>query len=154
MSGFPPGIEHLGTDTAVGLLFVLEALFAGRVIGQWLVSRGAGPGLPPMSEWFSGLIPYPRLLALQVSILALMSAITFAVAIGFPVTGFVEAPRAFGTVVLLVAWPYGLSMPIRYAVRMWRHPEARWTGRTIPIVFHIVLAGWLFVLGSYLRPTS
>ena len=39
-----------------------------------------------------------------------------------------------GTVLLVIAWPYGLSMIVRYVGRMWRHPDARWTGRTIPIV--------------------
>jgi hypothetical protein len=34
---------------------------------------------------------------------------------------------------------------------MARRPDQRWLGGTIPIVFHIVLASWLFVLGSYLR---
>jgi len=52
---------------------------------------------------------------------------------------------------IIVGWIDALTMVARYVIRMARHPEARWVGRTIPIVFHIVLAGWLFVLGSYLR---
>ena len=52
---------------------------------------------------------------------------------------------------LAIAWPYAIAMIVRYVVRMRHHPEARWTGQTIPIVFHLVLATWLFVLGSYLR---
>jgi hypothetical protein len=103
-----------------------------------------------MPEWYSGVVPYPRLLAIQLAMLAVMGATVVGLAVGWPA---VANPRpALGTALLLIAWPHGLSMPIRYAVRMWRHPEARWTGRTIPIVFHVVLASWLFVLGSYLRP--
>jgi hypothetical protein len=103
-----------------------------------------------MPEWYSGVVPYPRLLAIQLAMLAVMGATVVGLAVGWPA---VADPRpALGTALLLIAWPYGLSMPMRYAVRMWRHPEARWTGRTIPIVFHIVLASWLLVLGSYLRP--
>ncbi len=81
-----------------------------------------------------------------------MTAIVFGLVVGWPL---VTEPRpVLGTTLLAVAWPSGLSMPVRYAARMWRHPEARWTGRTIPIVFHVVLATWLFVLGGYLRPAA
>jgi hypothetical protein len=151
MSGFPPGLDLRNSGTTVALLVALEALFAVRVVGQWLVSRRVSKRLPPMSEWYSGLIPYPRLLAIQVALIVVMAGVTLAVGLGFPIG---DSRPAIGSALLLVAWPYGLSMPIRYAVRMWRHPEARWTGRTIPIVFHVVLAGWLFVLGSYLRSTG
>lgn len=151
MSGFPPGLKHLDASTAAGLLFLLTILFAVRVVGQALVWRGATNRLPAMSEWFSGLIPYPRLLVIQAVMLTLMSLVVIAVSLDL----LIAEPRPIaGTVLLVVAWPYGLSMPVRYGVRMWRHPEARWTGRTIPIVFHVVLACWLFVLGSYLRPVG
>lgn len=135
---------------AAGLLALLEALFALRVLGQFLVAQGVTRRLPPMVEWYSGLIPYKRLLAIQVALLAAMTSVAIALAVEMPLA--VDPRPSAGTALLLVAWPYGLAMPIRYAVRMWRHPEARWTGRTIPIVFHVVLATWLFVLGSYLRP--
>jgi hypothetical protein len=35
---------------------------------------------------------------------------------------------------------------------MARRPEQRWFGGTVPIVFHCVLAAFLFVLGSYDAP--
>jgi hypothetical protein len=135
---------------AAALLALLTVCFGLRVAGQFIVSRSAPTWLPSMPEWYSGVVPYPRLLAIQLAMLAVMGATVVGLAVGWPA---VANPRpALGTALLLIAWPYGLSMPIRYAVRMWRHPEARWTGRTIPIVFHVVLASWLFVLGSYLRP--
>ena len=152
MSGIPPGIWLPDAALTAGILGILTGAFAVRVAGQLVVARRAPDWLPPMSEWYSGLLPYPRLLATQVIMLATMSAVVIGLAVGSP--AIVDAPPAAGTLLLVVAWPYGLSMPIRYAVRMWRHPEARWTGRTIPIVFHIVLATWLFVLGSYLRPPA
>jgi uncharacterized protein len=40
-------------------------------------------------------------------------------------------------------------MAVRYAVRMARRPGERWFGGAIPIVFHCVLAAWLFVFGSF-----
>jgi hypothetical protein len=152
MSGFPPGISLPDPLQTAGILFVLTVAFAVRVVGQLVVVRSAPAWLPPMSEWYSGVLPYPRLLTTQLIMLALMSAVVIGLATGVP--WLVEARPGLGTLLLAIAWPYGLSMPIRYAIRMYRHPEARWTGRTIPIVFHVVLATWLFVLGSYLRPAA
>jgi hypothetical protein len=152
VSGFPPGISLPDPVAAAALLAVLTGLFALRVAGQAIVVLRAPTWLPPMPEWYSGLLPYRRLLATQLVMLGLMSTVVVGLAIGWPA---VTDPRpALGTLLLAVAWPYGLSMLVRYGIRMWRHPEARWTGRTIPIVFHVVLAAWLFVLGSYLRPVG
>ncbi|MGD8631902.1 MAG: hypothetical protein PVG72_14390, partial [Gammaproteobacteria bacterium] len=44
---------------------------------------------------------------------------------------------------------YALAMPVRYVVRMYRRPDERWFGGTIPMVFHLVLASYLYVLGSF-----
>jgi hypothetical protein len=152
VSGFPPGLTNLDETTAAALLAILTAAFALRVAGQFIVSWRAPAWLPPMPEWYSGVVPYPRLLAIQLVMLGAMSLVVVGVALGSP--ALADARPVIGTIVLVIAWPYALSMAVRYVVRMWRHPEARWTGRTIPIVFHVVLAMWLFVLGSYLRPVS
>lgn len=40
-------------------------------------------------------------------------------------------------------------MLLRYVLTMTFHPEMRWLGGTIPIFFHFVLAGFIFVLGRY-----
>ncbi len=58
---------------------------------------------------------------------------------------------AFGRFVLAFSVVYSTAMGIRLVVRMRRRPEERWFGGTIPIVFHLVLAAFLFVLGSHLR---
>lgn len=41
------------------LLGVLTLLFAARVFGRLLVAVFGIGSLPPMSVWYSGLIPYP-----------------------------------------------------------------------------------------------
>jgi hypothetical protein len=152
VSGFPPGISLPDATMTAALLAFLTTVFAMRVVGQIIVARWAPAWLPPMSEWYSGLLSYPRLLGAQILTLAAMSTVVVGLAAGGPAV--VDPRPALGTFLLVIAWPYGLSMPVRYGFRMWRHPEARWTGRTIPIVFHVVLATWLFVLGSYLRPAG
>lgn len=39
------------------------------------------------------------------------------------------------------------AMGVPYTLRMTRRPAERWLGGAIPIVFHCVLAAFLFVLG-------
>ena len=47
--------------------------------------------------------------------------------------------------------PGFLGMVARYAITMTLYPERRWLGTgTIPIVFHWVLAAYLYVLGRVL----
>jgi hypothetical protein len=57
-----------------GLLLLLF-LFCLRVIGQMLVAFLHVSFLPPMKEWFSGLLPYPELLVSQFLIILLFSKI-------------------------------------------------------------------------------
>ena len=56
--------------------------------------------------------------------------------------GLGKALLAFGAV-------YAAAMPLRYTIRMARRPEQRWFGGTIPMVFHLVLASYLYVLGCF-----
>jgi hypothetical protein len=49
----------------------------------------------------------------------------------------------------VLATIYAGAMVVRYAVRMARRPEERWFGGTIPIVFHLVLASYVLVLGRF-----
>ena len=51
-------------------------------------------------------------------------------------------------VLVAFAFLYWAAMAARYALRMARRPAARWLGGAIPIVFHCVLAAFVFVLGA------
>lgn len=128
------------TRTRVHLL-VLTALFAVRVVGQILVWRRRPSWLPPMEEW--NLVPYRILLPIQVAFVALMLAIAFTLGVG--------RSDAFGIVLQTVAALYAAAMVVRYAVRMTRRPDQRWLGGAIPIVFHVVLATFLFTWGGHHR---
>ncbi len=59
------------TSRIAKLLWILTALFGLRVLGQVLVEFLHVDFLPPSKEWFSGIIPYPPLLASQILIIAL-----------------------------------------------------------------------------------
>jgi len=38
---------------------------------------------------------------------------------------------------------------VRYVIWMWRRPDQRWFGGTIPIIFHCVVAAFLFTFALY-----
>jgi putative CocE/NonD family hydrolase len=152
-----PSSPHTSPDSVplqryAAALWVLLGLFVLRVLAQALIALGYGSRLPPWEEWFSGLVPYPQLLASQIAIVLGFGTIClqFERQRGF----FVRPHRAMGTALLILGSLYLVVMVIRYAMRMSLYPLERWTGGAIPIVFHWVLAGFILVLGSYHRRTA
>jgi hypothetical protein len=133
------------TDELAPVLWLLTALFAVRVAGQVLVALRGPRWLPPMDDW--NLVPYRVLLPVQLVILGVMTAIdvSFSLASGPPV----NRTGPLGWVLIAFSLAYAGSMVVRYCVRMSRRPEARWFGGTIPIVFHLVLATYVYALGSF-----
>ena len=92
-------------------------------------------------------MPYRLLLPIQLAIVGLMAWMTadFLREDGV----FVRPAPGFGKFVIAFSFVYAGAMCVRYVVRMTRRQEARWFGGTIPIVFHLVLAAFLFVFGSF-----
>jgi uncharacterized protein len=129
------------------ILWTLMGLFCLRVLGQVLVEFLHVGFLPPSEEWFSGLLPYPPLLASQLLIIALMTKI------GLDFTrrsGWTYRPRRLaGSLLLAFGGVYLAVMIIRYVVRMTLYPHERWAGGSIPIFFHWVLAAYVLVLGAH-----
>ena len=119
------------------------------MLGQFLVVLNAALWLPPMKEWYSGLLPYPALLPTQVLIAVVFGWICVDFTRG---RGFWMKPRPFfGRGLLVFAYVYLAAMVLRYVLRMALVPEARWFGQTIPIFFHWVLASFLIVFGRWHR---
>jgi hypothetical protein len=124
-------------------LRVLTALFAARVVGQALVAYVDVTGLPAMEAWSSGLLPYPVLLPSQLVILLVQVVIDRGLRRG---KGFFARPHS-GRILQWFSCVYALSMVMRYAVLR---------SHLIPIVFHWVLAAYLFTLGRLMggRPQT
>lgn len=131
------------------LLAFITVLFAGRVLGQALVAFVGVPWLPPMEQWFSGMIPYPPLLIIQLLMLMLMIKITAAIWRGKG--AFADVRPHWSGILIKFSAVYASLMVVRYILTMILHPEMRWFGDIIPIIFHFVLAGFIFVLGRYHR---
>jgi hypothetical protein len=142
-----PGSIHLAQEAAAiaPILWLYTGLFALRVVGQVLVAIRPRKWLPPMSQW--NLIPYPILLPIQIVFIVVMVWINmaFTSAIGIALV----KSASFGKFLMLFSAVYALVMAIRYVIRMHRKPDQRWFGGTIPIVFHFVLASYLYTLGLF-----
>jgi uncharacterized protein len=129
----------------IKLLWALLALFVLRVAGQALVAFFDVRWLPPMQRWYSGLVPYPYLLASQILIIALMAkaCADFTRRFGF----FVRPRRFFAVYWLWFGWLYLAIMLIRLPVQvLWFADKA-----LIPIFFHWVLASFVIATGLWHR---
>ncbi len=131
------------------LLWTLLALFVLRVVLQALVAFFDVDFLPPMQQWYSGLMPYEYLLPSQVIIIALMLKICADFTRG--AGPFVRPHRFFAVYWLRFGYLYLAVMLARYPVQRALHPESRWFDGTIPIVFHWVLATFVIVVGLHHR---
>ena len=130
------------------LLTFCTVLLYFRVIGQIVVVLRAPRWLPPMEQWQSGLLPYPVLLFGQIVVLTLMTWICANFLRG--AGRFVDPrwPRA-GTVYMWIGLVYFGGMIVRYVIWMWKRPDQRWFGGTIPIIFHSVVAVFVYAFGRY-----
>jgi hypothetical protein len=128
---------------SVAILLILFALFVARVAGQIVVVLTQPRWLPPMKDWYSGLMAYRYLLPSQLAIIVLMIAMIRQVASGAPPN------RSLAIGILTFASVYALAMLVRFVLLRTRHPDYRWyEGGMIPILFHWVLASFLFTYAS------
>lgn len=126
-------------------LWFFTGLFVLRVAGQVLVALRPQAWLPPMAQW--NLLPYPILLPIQLVIIAVMVWVDRSFTLNAVAPALNDAHG--GSLLVALSAVYAAAMVIRYALRMGRRPDQRWFGGTIPIVFHVVLAAYLYVLGSF-----
>jgi hypothetical protein len=121
-----------------------------RVAGQAIVAATGARWLPPMSVWYSGVLPYRILLPAQVLLIALMTAIAIDVSRG---TGTFARPNAdVGHVLEILSYVYFAAMIVRLGLRARSGGGRHWyEGGTVPTLFHYVLAGFLY---TYARTLS
>ena len=109
------------------VLWLLSGLFLARVLGQIVVILLEPAWLPPMGEWYSGLLPYPLLLPVQMVILAVMLWINVGVMRG---SGYFTRPHPrFGRFLFWFAIVYTTGMLVRYFVSDQAYPELLAAGK-------------------------
>lgn len=138
-------IGHENPSDIAPMLWYFTGLFVLRVTGQALVALRPQPWLPPMAQW--NYLPYPILLPIQLVFIVIMVWIDMSFTLNIGISTAQSAD--IGNILIAFSAVYALVMAIRYAVRMSRRPDQRWFGGTIPIIFHIVLASYLYALGSF-----
>jgi hypothetical protein len=149
-----PAFARCGKDARVGMhrayaviLGGLALAFGLRVLGQALVAVDQASFLPSMEAWYSGLIPYSALLPMQIGILAVQATVSRDIWRGSGT--FAGSRPAVANGLEWFSYAYFSIMLLRYIVTMVVYPERRWLSGTIPILFHCVLAAYLFTLGRY-----
>lgn len=138
-------IDSSHPDAIAPLLWLYTGLFVLRVAGQVLVAIRPRKWLPPMWQW--NLIPYAILLPIQLVFIVVMLWIDMAFSTATGIAAMNSS--GIGNSLILFSAGYALAMTIRYVIWMRRRPDQRWFGGTIPIVFHFVLASYLFTLGLF-----
>lgn len=123
-------------------LRICIGLFFARVVGQLEVLLLAPDWLPPMYAWYSGLLPYPLLLPLQIALLMLMSIAAFRERTGRQAGG--AKPRT-AKLLRLLAGVYFLIMAIRLCIVIRVFGSDYYLHGAIPVAFHWVLALFLLV---------
>jgi hypothetical protein len=140
--------SRLAPRTRAPLLYALLCAFVLRVTGQVLVVTRHPAWLPPMEQWHSGLLPYPLLLPAQLVLIAVMLSLVAQVE---RAGGRLPSSAARVGWLTGASYLYAVAMIVRYVAQVTIHPEWRWFGHTIPVVFHLVLASFLFVLAGAWR---
>lgn len=126
------------------LLLGLLLLFLCRVVAQLVQSVSPVAVLPSFETWQSGALPYPLLVAFQLLILMACARAVWSV-----LSGTVVPSAKKGRWFLTLGWVYFIAMSIRLVVGLTIAPEHFWFGATLPTLFHLVLACFLLVLGSF-----
>jgi phosphoglycerol transferase MdoB-like AlkP superfamily enzyme len=123
-------------------LWALTVFFAFRVIAQPLALVIDLPWLPQFESWHSGAMPYPLLVVAQLFILAWLAITAWRVS-----HNTVRPNRTSGRALLAIAVVYAATMLTRLILGATMLRDERWFGSPLPAVFHLGLAGYLFVFG-------
>lgn len=124
--------------------WILCALFAARVVGQFVQVLSPQPFLPPAQDFQGSNLPYGVLLATQLAILAAMVAVT-----GRLQRGALRPRRRTGIVLGIGAALYMAVALGRIAVGLAVPDAPSWFRAWIPASFHVVLAAFVGMLCLY-----
>ena len=126
------------------VLWGLLSLFALRVLAQLVQWLSPVAWLPPFESWHGAVLAYWQLLAVQVALLAWLTAIALR-----HTRGTVEARADIGKTLLVLGSCYAGVVLVRFAVGAFGLSQADWFDRPIPTFFHGVLAGWVLCVGGF-----
>ncbi len=123
-------------------LHLLAALFVFRVLAQALQAVVTVPLLPAFDAWHGAVLPYPLLLASQIVVVALLYTAIRRVKAG----AIARRPWKYRAC-LWLGGIYFCVMAIRLVAGLTFLADDPWFSKSLPALFHLVLAGFLLVLG-------
>jgi hypothetical protein len=132
--------------TRVTALCACLLLFLSRVIGQVEVVLLQPDWLPPMHAWYSGLIPYPALLPVQIVLLMIMALVAYDHARGYGM--FWPRKRSTRAALAGFAGFYAVAMAARLILTLSVKNGGLLESGMIPVAFHWVLACFLALLSA------
>ncbi len=125
-------------------LWLLNMLFAFRVVAQLLQARFAIPFLPAFEQWQGSSLPYSILLLSQILILLVFAIIAWRYPIGR------MAPCALvGVTMLSLGGVYFAVMLVRLVLGLTVLSHSHWFASYPPALFRLVLAGFLLLAGDF-----
>ena len=126
-------------------MIFLSFLFTLRVAAQLVQAVHEAPFLPPFEAWRGSGIPYPALLGLQAGIIAVLVFVLRLVYAG------ATAPRPWKhQTCFVVGSVYLVVMAFRLVSGLTFLAEYAWFAKSIPALFHVILALLILTLGHYL----
>lgn len=126
-------------------LLALTIAFCFRVVAQFLQLEYDLSFLPSFEAWHSGVLPYGALFASQIFIAGAMLFLTWGVK-----NDTLRSTRARYVFCLIFGGVYLGFMLFRLGSGLTFWSEHPWFAAWLPTVFHLVLATFVLVLGSYL----
>ena len=129
---------------AVKILLLLLLLFCFRVLAQFVQLSDGLSFLPGFDAWHSASIPYPALLGSQLLIIFVSVFVIRKIH-----NGSYRANSTRSKILFWLGWLYFISMFARFILSITIMQSHAWFGATLPAIFHMVLALFLLVLGSY-----
>ena len=143
-------LQAVSNRQAATLLWSCVILFAARVLGQLETVLLEPHWLPTMDAWYSGLLPYPLLLPIQIGILMLMAVVAW----NPRVRGgqFAQTHPRAAAALRTFACIYFVAMAVRLAANISMNGADFWSEGAIPVAFHWVLALFILVSGRGMPP--
>lgn len=123
-------------------LHLLAALFVFRVLAQALQAVVTVPLLPAFDAWHGAVFSYPLLLASQIVVIVLLYTAIWRVKAG----AIVRRTWKYRACLWLGGLYFGV-MATRLVAGLTFLADDPWFSKSLPALFHLVLAGFLLVLG-------
>ncbi len=125
-------------------LWLLFSLFLFRVCAQLLQIPFNIAFLPAFEHWHSATLPYGLLLTSQIVILILLGRVTYRFS-----QGKLEPKQRTGRIWMSLGLIYLSVMLFRLIMGLSFYSELVWFSRTLPTLFHIVLASFMLLVAAF-----